>query len=167
MDLVLLGLGALVLLALTLWIVWRPAPSVVRAQEASDMLPQGDNFEDQYTSATADLSAGGVAVTTSAPLEPATDAAPASDFPPLGTTPRTGSDFHPGGERQAGERVAMPARAPMPALPEPHQARGGRVVSLGAAALMTLAGAIGGAWLYARWHKRRNQPINRLRRRFR
>ena len=65
MDVLLLGAAAIVLIALTVWIVWRPADAV-RAEEASDMLPQGDRFEDQYTSATADLSAAGVALTEAA-----------------------------------------------------------------------------------------------------
>src|SRR5437870_13027178 len=76
MELWLLGVGAIVLIAITLWIVW-PArtpdavgPTVSNEEVSrtrmtenvgSPMAPQGDRFEDQYTSATADLSAGGVA----------------------------------------------------------------------------------------------------------
>ena len=37
-------------------------------------------------------------------------------------------------------------------------------IGVGVAALLTLAGAVVGAWLYARWQSRRNAPINRLRR---
>src|SRR5207245_3811071 len=68
MELWLLGAGVIVLIAITLLLVWR-APSAemvgasVRNEEDTRMMPQGDEFEDQYTSATADLSAGGVATT--------------------------------------------------------------------------------------------------------
>ena len=40
-------------------------------------------------------------------------------------------------------------------------------IGIGAAALLTVGGAISGAWLYARWQRERNKPLNRLRRRFR
>src|SRR4029079_1559470 len=60
--------GALVLIALTVWIVWSPQRPrdaeelpVNNGLNRSSIPPQGDKFEDQYTSATADLSAGGVA----------------------------------------------------------------------------------------------------------
>ena len=91
MELWLLGGGAVVLIALTLWIVW-PAEYVettgddFRNEEDLLMTPQGDEFEDQYTSATADLSAGGVATAIDAmqeeeagaarPAEPPTNAEP-------------------------------------------------------------------------------------------
>jgi hypothetical protein len=35
---------------------------------------------------------------------------------------------------------------------------------MGVGALLSIGGAIGGAWLYARWQRERNKPINRLRR---
>src|SRR5438477_187143 len=66
MELWLLGAGVIVLIAITLLLVWR-APSAemvgasVRNEEDTRMMPQGDEFEDQYTSATADLSACGEA----------------------------------------------------------------------------------------------------------
>ena len=37
-------------------------------------------------------------------------------------------------------------------------------IGLGAAALLTLVGALVGAWLYARVQRERNKPLNRLRR---
>src|SRR5688500_12808303 len=66
MELWLLGAGAIVLIAITVWIVW---PATSRSEEGATMQdtnrlnlpPQGEKFEDQYTSATADLSVGGVA----------------------------------------------------------------------------------------------------------
>jgi hypothetical protein len=39
-----------------------------------------------------------------------------------------------------------------------------RTMGMGAGALLSIGGAIGGAWLYARWQRERNKPINRLRR---
>jgi hypothetical protein len=39
-----------------------------------------------------------------------------------------------------------------------------RTMGMGAGALLSIGGAFGGAWLYARWQRERNKPINRLRR---
>src|SRR5438094_226524 len=62
MDVWVLGVAAIVLIALTLWIVSQaPSTDAAVATPARDLPPVGDEFEDQYTSATADLSAGGVA----------------------------------------------------------------------------------------------------------
>ena len=160
MDVLLLGAAAIVLIALTLWIVWRPGDAV-RAEEASDMLPQGDRFEDQYTSATADLSAGGVALT-AAQDEPAPATPPLSDFQ------RASEPWsQPSLARESDALALAPPDRAMLALPEPAPTVRPKTVGIGAAALLTLSGAIGGAWLYARWQKRRNEPLNRLRRRFR
>ena len=146
MDILLLGVAALVLVALTLWIVWRPASSTVQPQqEAAPMLPQGDAFEDQYTSATADLSAGGVAVTAATTSEPA-------------PAPQSASADYP---------IPLQPPRPVAALPEPSKAVDRRALDLGAAALLTIGGALGGAFLYSRWQKQRNTPLNRLRRRLR
>jgi hypothetical protein len=73
MDILLLGAAAVVLLLLTVWIVWRPdsRDTASDTQEAAPAPPQAGQFEDEYTSATADLSAGGVAVTTMLPRRPA------------------------------------------------------------------------------------------------
>ena len=125
MDILLLGVAALVLIALTLWIVWRPAPESTQPQESAES-------DDLYTSATADLSAGGVALAISTPVVPPEPA------------------------------VAEPLTPPVP-REEPRP----RPVRIGAAAVLALGGAIGGAWLYSRWSKERNKPLNRLRRRLR
>jgi hypothetical protein len=162
MDVLFLGAAAIVLIALTVWIVWRPTPAdgTGRAEEAVEMLPQGERFEDQYTSATADLSAGGVAVT-------------AAQDAQVGPEP---SDFQRASEPWSQPALAregaqvLPAPAPERALPAPSMAARvsqPRTIGLGAAALLTMGGAAAGAWLYSRWQKRRNQPLNRLRRRFR
>jgi hypothetical protein len=164
MDVLLLGAAAIVLIALTVWIVWRPAmgpesaDGTDRVEEASHMLPQGDQFEDQYTSATADLSAAGIAVATS--QEEA-------------TTPEV-TDFQRAGEPWSQPALAREGAAALAASTEPlvlkradKRSATPRMVSLGAAALLTLGGAAAGAWLYARWLERRNRPLNRLRRRFR
>jgi hypothetical protein len=39
--------------------------------------------------------------------------------------------------------------------------------AIASGALVALGGGVGGAWLYARWQRERNRPINRLRRRAR
>jgi hypothetical protein len=161
MDVLLLGTAAVVLIAITLWIIWQPSPTT-DGPRAAALPPQGNQFEDQYTSATADLSAAGVALSTATPRDVEAPAAVA--------------------DAQAVESRAVeqpqvvelaPAQPSTPtelAVPEPVAAgRAGpaRRVGLGAAALLTLGGAVGGAWLYSRWLRERNKPINQLRRRFR
>jgi hypothetical protein len=156
MELWLLGAGALVLVGITLWIVWpaRTADPVgisVGSKEvvepmtetvASGLAPQGDRFEDQYTSATADLSAG-----EGMPHQTPTTAPPF----PAGTY--GAAPFKP-------TATATPDRVPETGSPLPPR----RTMGLGAGALLALSGGVGGAWLYARWQRERNKPINRLRR---
>jgi hypothetical protein len=169
MDLLLLGAMAVVLIALTVWLVWRPSTEAARPEANSVMTPMGDEFEDQYTSATADLSAGGVAVANAAPQEElATEAV---------SEPRTGLPQAPIGHEASatGLGPVTPTAVPSPSEPqvqaEPEPATRGastpRKVGMGAAAAFTLGGAAAGAWLYTRWQRERNKPINRLRRRFR
>jgi hypothetical protein len=160
MDLVLLGAAALVLVALTLWLVWRPSPETdVRGQEASPMMPQGDQFEDQYTSATADLSAGGVALATSMPGPTAQDLEPSPE-PVLESRPAPSPPIS----------ASQPTQAYTPVEPETQRANGvlapKKLLGAGAAALLVLGGAVGGL-AYSRWQEERNKPLNRLRRRFR
>jgi hypothetical protein len=137
MELWLLGAGAIVLVAITLWIVW-PArtgdavgPTTVSIEEEPPM--------SEYTSATADLSAGGVATA-------------------LAPTPA---------EQEASHRWA-PAGAeyggPLPTHNETRSLTPSRTMGMGTGALLSIGGAIGGAWLYARWQRERNKPMNRLRR---
>jgi hypothetical protein len=161
LDLLLLSAGAIVLIGITLWIVW-PARSAdrvgvsVQAEEVLErpmteamragLAPQGDRFEDQYTSATADLSPGGVAAAVEAMQADAQAAPP---------TPR--------------ESYGTPVRPTVAAAPfaEPEPTRSlapRRSMGLGAGALLALGGGVGGAWLYARWQRERDKPINRLRR---
>jgi hypothetical protein len=167
MDVLLLGAAAIVLLALTIWIVWRPSTgdAATGTEEATRMMPQGDEFEDQYTSATADLSAGGVAVTTAGSTEPVSTnpAQPESSFrTEEGDGPWPQDSLTTEGSATGFEPIRrMPADevSRLPAAPQ--------TLGIGAAALLTLGGAISGAWLYARWQRERNKPLNRLRRRFR
>jgi hypothetical protein len=165
MELWLLGAGAIVLIGITLWIVWpaRSADAVVgttvQGEEVSTqpmtenvrrgMTPQGDQFEDQYTGATADLSPGGVAAAVESMQAPSSEPWPAAniDTQRIGQASRTENylrDTHPAHENRS---LAQP-----------------RTIGLGAGVLLSLGGAIGGAWLYARWQRERNKPINRLRR---
>jgi hypothetical protein len=172
MDLVLLGAAAIVLVALTVWLVWRPAEGGqddVRTREANQMLPQGDKFEDQYTSATADLSAGGVAVTAAhADAEPAQ----ASDFQRASepwSQPGLAHESTPSATVPTSTSASYPSVASTPMLPAPSMTTRltqPKTISIGAAALLTLGSAIGGAWLYSRWQHARNRPVSRLVRRF-
>jgi hypothetical protein len=128
MELWLLGAGAIVLIAITLWIVWPSqttdaVDTTVQGEEVS-RTQMAENIKDQYPNATADQSASGVATA----LDPSEYSYP----PPTSTETRS---------------VAQP-----------------RTMGLGAAALLSIGGAVGGAWLYARWQRERNKPINRLRR---
>lgn len=138
MDVLLLGALAVVLIAITVWIVMWPsrAPAAPGgAEDAAQLTPQGDRFEDQYTSATADLSAGAVATTLA--HETREEAVPVPFVQPRAIQP------------------AEPAR--------PRQTRA--TFGLFAGALLTLGGAIGGAWLYSRWQRERNKPVSRIKRR--
>ena len=160
MELWLLGAGAIVLIAITLWIVWPartpdavsptvPNEEVSRTRMTenvgSTMAPQGERFEDQYTSATADLSAGGVA--TAMQTEPV-GYRPADDTSHRWSPPTTGENYS----------SPLTTHTQTRALAQP------RTLGMGAGAVLTIGGAIGGAWLYARWQRERNKPINRLRR---
>ncbi len=188
MEVWLLGAGVIVLIAITLLLVW-PAPSAemvgasVRNEEDTRMMPQGDEFEDQYTSATADLSAGGVATTLSTAEETATEAPLPTPYGAAGEAWSSPTIAHEGMAAMPGSATSTPpapttqrAQTPMnwqwSAQPPPGRwatpaDRKPRMMGVGAAALLTLAGAVGGAWLYARWQSRRNAPLNRLRRKLR
>jgi hypothetical protein len=151
MDILLLGAAAVVLIAITVWIVW-PSPTQAGARgtglasQQTGMMPLGDEFEDQYTSATADLSGGGVA-TAMTTEPPATEAAVA---PPPTPIPAPSE-----------RRWSPPAAAEPVSVVEPS---GSRMVSARVAAALTLGGALAGAGLYALWDRRRNRPANRLKR---
>jgi len=137
------------------------------------MMPQGDQFEDQYTSATADLSAGGVALSTasSEPTEPGASAGGPQLAPrPAGvgaSQPSTTPPWPADTIRTEGSATGF---EPIRRTPADDISRGPatpRKIGIGAAGLLTLGGAISGAWLYARWQRERSKPLNRLRRRFR
>ena len=162
MELWLLGAGALVLVGITLWIVWPargadPVGTSLGSKEVvekpmtetvtSGLAPQGDRFEDQYTSATADLSAGGVAAAVQG----------------LQETPTTPPPF-PAGTYGAAPFNPTATAAPYPQPETSSSLIPRRSVGLGAGAVLALGGGVGGAWLYARWQRERNKPINRLRR---
>lgn len=199
MEIWILGLGALVLIAITVWIVW-PARttdstgSSARAQEVptpamSDTLssaipPQGDRFEDQYTSATADLSAGGIATTTAGASASPGAAMPAAatgtgdqastphSVPTQGPVNQTRGQPWPEADA-ASAHIGQPSRVEAFPYEVVHgeQPAGGalapRRLGIGAASVLALGGAVGGAWVYARWQRERNRPINRFRRRAR
>jgi len=185
MDSWVLGALAVVLIGITLWIVWPgrtssaststsrdpEAPAATMTNDPNTALPpQGDSFEDQYTSATADLSAGGVAAAMQA-APAATDTqrqstelrgTPVQD--PVSSTreqrwPEADSRGEPIGQAERSDNFPYSSEAfESRSLMQP------RTISLGAAIVVSIVAAIGGAWLYARWQRERNTPINRLRR---
>src|SRR5947207_3034521 len=143
MELWLLGAGAIVLIGITLWIVWpaRTADTTVgtsvQGEEVSlqpmtdntrpSMTPQGDQFEDQYTSATADLSPGGVAAAVESMQTPSSEPWPAANFDNerIGQSSRSENylrDVNPAHENRS---LAQP-----------------RTIGLGAGVLLSLGGAI-------------------------
>src|SRR5579859_3281892 len=138
MDLLLLGAMAVVLIALTLWLVWRPSPETARPEANSNMTPMGDEFEDQYTSATADLSAGGVAITTAGAEE--STAWPEATIGPEGSTTEV-----VGTRPRTPPASIAPIRADVPAQVGGTQAMNQRVqlgrsrsIGMGAAVVLTL-----------------------------
>ena len=137
MELWLLGAGAIVLIAITLWIVW---PSSTADTVGTTTVPiEEDRPMTQYTSPTADMASGSVAT-----AEPAqSEREPGHRWAPSGA----GTDYSSPLTTQPGSRSMMP-----------------RTMGMGAGALLSISGAIGGAYLYARWQRERNKPINRLRR---
>jgi hypothetical protein len=129
---------------------------------APDLAPQGDRFEDQYTAATSDLSAGGVAAAggVGAVFESLEQGAPAGvERPqtPSPTTPPASAAAQPTPVLPAPSQYALPAPSRTRLLLQP------RNVAVGAGAAAGL-GLLSGAWLYNRWQRERNRPINRLRR---
>lgn len=159
MELWLLGAGAIVLVAITLWIVW-PAHTVhdvvgttaqseevsrtMTENSGSALAAQDDRYGNQYTSAATDRSAGSVAS--------AIESMP--DAPAANLSPEVSSHRWP--PPSSGQEPII--RTETRSLAEP------RTIGLGAAALLSIGGAASGAWLYARWRRQRNKPINRLRR---
>jgi hypothetical protein len=147
--------GALVLVALTVWIVWTPErprgeevkPVTVDAN-GTNLTPQGDKFEAQHTPAT-----GGVATAAHAYTPPA----------------RSPSSEPWSSPTMAREGVSQPWSAGGTANFDADHDQGMGLLrpgtlGIGAGALLAVAGGIGGAWLYGRWQRERNRPINRLRR---
>ena len=164
MELWLLGAGALVLIAITVWIVW---PGTNRSEESADMdenarrsmPPQGDKFEDQYTAATADLSVGGVAGAMEEMQSEASET--------VSDTAKAAGSWSQTTAAQAREGiagVAGEARDFASTQSRQMDLRQPKTIGIGAGVLMAAGGAVGGAWLYSRWQAERNKPINRLRR---
>jgi hypothetical protein len=136
MELWLLGAGAVVLIAITLWIVW---PSSTADTVGTTTVPiEEERPMTQYTSPTADTATGGVE-TAADPMRSERDEA-SHHWAPSGA----GLDYR--------------------SQTESHSMMPSRTIGMGAGALLSIGGAIGGAWLYARWQRERNKPINRLRR---
>jgi hypothetical protein len=140
MELWLLGAGAIVLIAITLWIVW---PSGTADTVGTTTVPiEEERAMTEYSAPTADMSAGGVATATD-PMRGERET-PGHHWAPSGA----GTDYSSTLPSQTQSRPMMPMRT----------------MGMGAGALLSIGGALGGAWLYARWQRERNKPINRLRR---
>jgi hypothetical protein len=171
MEVWLLGAGAIVLIGITLWIVWpaHAAEAVGSPLEGKEVLeksmadtnkdvpvlplPENEKSDDQYTSATADLSAGGVAAAFESMQDEAAETPPA-------LTSEISASSRPAWSAPA-DSTSQPWSTPAQfdaASPVPSR------LGLGAGVLLALGGAVGGAWVYARWQHERNKPINRLRR---
>ncbi len=164
MELWLLGAGAIALIAITLWIVWptRTADSPV------EEVPPQPMSESMLTSATADLSAGGVATALgSSPETPVAPTGPPHSVPTQEPVASTRGGPWPEAD-QSGERIGLASTSdayPYPVNPPPSRGLvGPKRIGMGAGALLSVGSAIGGAWLYARWQRERNKPINRFRR---
>src|SRR5262249_31707895 len=146
------GAAAIVLIAITLWIVW-PSRAAEAGADAAPEVTGPDTMSvapDEYTSATADLSAGGVATTIAVP-EPPTPPATVAGLSTFQTPPEPAVTRRP---PQPSVALAVPPKA------EPSR---GKQLGLGAAALLALGG---GALLYARWQQsKRKRPKTRFARR--
>ena len=140
----------------------------------SDLPPTGDQRgEDLYTSATADLSAGGVAMAREAAEQqeqlpggsagqvPSSTTAPISDPTPAQIYAR--EDMVSQTERPTfvTDYSGADAGEPSPAR------RIDPTWAIAGGGLLALGGGVAGAWAYSRWQAERNRPINRLRRRAR
>ena len=155
MDLWLLTAGAIVLIGITLWIVWPartadPVGKSVRGEEVSEQ-----------------------PMTESVTLWSVRHRATGSKT----STPALLPTCRAGGVAAAVEGMHADAAAPPPRQPVPHAGPGRdsarrvilrpgqrRKMGAGVGAVLAVSGGIGGAWLYARWQRERNKPINRLRR---
>jgi hypothetical protein len=122
------------------------------------MMPQGDQFEDQYTSATADLSAGGVALATAAQRAVSSGAGDGGPTPTASQTAGEAWSSSTIAHEGASVELAPGPRGVSKAAPM------SRLIGPAAAVLLVIVGALVGAWLYARWQQRREQPLSRLRR---
>src|SRR5919197_181866 len=133
-----------------------------------DLPPTGDQLgEDLYTSATADLSAGGVAMAREA-TEQGQMAAE------TGGTMRSSTPITDPTPAQTYAREDLVSQTERPTFVTDYEVTEESAVSridptwaIASGALVSLSGGVGGAWLYARWQRERNRPINRLRRRAR
>jgi hypothetical protein len=147
-------------------------------QQRPDLPPAGDELgEDLYTSATADLSAGGVAMAREAGEEEAQMAG--GTLGQASTSSSTSTPINDPTPAQIYAREDLVSRTERPTFvtdyagadaAEAEQSALRRIdptLALAGGGMVALAGGVGGAWLYSRWQQERNRPINRLRRRAR
>jgi hypothetical protein len=167
MEFWLLGAGAIILIAITVWIVW-PGQSTDAALDSASHIEEERVMTDNPPSA----QDSGVQVRDSARTGGSGEpwSSPTIAREGVSTTPAT-SGSQPG-EATGVTAGTQPEATGASLAPPTGGYRGSaisplaqpRVLSIGAGALLCAGGAIGGAWLYARWQRERNRPINRLRR---
>jgi hypothetical protein len=135
-ELWLLGAGAVVLIAVTVWLVWLAPPS--DAADSPDQPEEEQPVPERSRPAVTAPVEGGMVQT-----RPPVPSAVASE---LWSSPTL-----------ARERATVDAS-------EPGSARSARSLRLAAGLLLSLGSALAGAWLYARWRHKRETPVSRLRR---
>jgi hypothetical protein len=144
MEFLLLGAGALVLVGITLWIVW-PA----RTADTVGLAARGEEVSEKPMAETVRPS---LAIQVDRFADQYTTATEALQQPQVAPVqpPRVPSPLALAGTglAESGPRSLAPQRN----------------LGMGAGAVLVVSGGIGGAWLYARWQRERNRPINRLRR---
>src|SRR5436305_10638017 len=120
--------------------------------------------EDLYTSATADLSAGGVAMAHEAAEHQDRD-----DPPPAGTSTSTPISDPSPAQVYAREDLVSPTERPtfVTDYEALNETSGGGIdptLAMAGGAVVAVGGGLAAAWAYARWQQERNRPLNRIRR---